>query len=74
MEIRTLKSLDDFDAERLEYYKRIDHARQPHPNGIACPNCGNELWDSAPEMTLASNPPKKNIHCPDCKYIGYRFA
>jgi hypothetical protein len=29
---------------------------QPHPNGIACPECGEELIDSSPNVTLSSNP------------------
>lgn len=45
----------------------------PHPNGIACPACGKELWDSNPSLTLTSNPPKKNVHC-GCGYHGYRLA
>lgn len=67
----TLKPLEQHNAERGEFYA---FKRNPHPNGIACPACGQELWDSSPLDLLTSNPPKKNIHCPACGYTGYRIA
>jgi hypothetical protein len=42
-------------------------------NGIACPNCGEGLVDSNPNMMLLSNPPQFHIHCPSCNYHGTRF-
>jgi DNA-directed RNA polymerase subunit RPC12/RpoP len=52
------------------------HARRNaiHKNGIACPACGSELHDSDPYVTLASNPPQKNVSCEQCGYQGYRLA
>lgn len=44
----------------------------PIPNGTPCPECGKELWDSEPRITLHSNPPQKSVHCPSCGYRGYR--
>lgn len=67
----TLKTLDQHNAERLEAIRRTN---EPHPNGIACPVCNAELWDSSPLDLLVSNPPKKNVHCPNCEYRGYRLA
>lgn len=46
----------------------------PVLNGIACPKCGEEMYDSNPRKKLLSMPPKKNIHCSKCDYIGYRIA
>jgi len=66
-----MKPLAEFNVERLKHYAAIN---QPHPNGIACPKCGAELWDSDPTRMLASNPPQKNVNCPGCGYVGYRFA
>ena len=66
-----LKSLEQHNAETAEAF--LDAAR-PKPNGIACPNCGEELWDSAPGTQLPSCPPKKNVHCPDCNWSGYANA
>jgi hypothetical protein len=45
----------------------------PQKNGIECPKCKNEMWDSNPMVTLTSHPAQKNIHC-DCGYSGYRLA
>jgi hypothetical protein len=45
----------------------------PVRNGLACPECGNELADSNPNMMLLSNPPQFRIHCPSCDYHGTRF-
>jgi DNA-directed RNA polymerase subunit RPC12/RpoP len=67
----TLKSLEYYERERREYYDSMRQAMRPHPNGIACPKCGRELWDSSPSITLTSDPPQKNIHCPACGYRGY---
>ena len=66
-----LKSLDEFNSEQMAKYSKSD---QPCPNGISCPNCGKELLDSNPSITLTSHPPQKDIHCPDCGYYGYRIA
>ena len=46
----------------------------PKLNGIACPKCGAELYDSNPMVTLTSMPAQKNVHCSECDYIGYRIA
>jgi len=45
----------------------------PQPNGIACPECGEELMDSD-ALLLTSIPPRRNIHCPgrNCVFVGYR--
>ena len=46
----------------------------PRLNGIACPNCGAELYDSNPMVILTSMPAQKNMHCSECGYSGYRIA
>jgi len=65
---KNLKSLEDHNFE-------VQRARwgSPAPNGIACPLCGNELWDSSPSIMLTSYPPQYNVHCPSCNYHGYRY-
>jgi DNA-directed RNA polymerase subunit RPC12/RpoP len=68
-----MKSLDEFNAERGRHWKFLNDP-SPVPNGIACPECGKEMLDSNPMVTLTSNPPQKNIHCPECSYRGYRIA
>lgn len=73
-----MKTLDQHNAERweahLEAHQSMLDSQKPHPNGIACPNCGKELWDSNPAITLTSYPAKKNVHCPSCGHSGYRIA
>lgn len=69
-----MKTLEEFNAERRKEHDRILNGIAAHPNGIACPECGKPLWDSSPSLTLTSNPPQKNVHCPACNYRGYRVA
>lgn len=45
---------------------------EPRLNGIRCPECKFELYDSDPSSVLTSYPPKKAIHCDNCGYTGYR--
>jgi predicted RNA-binding Zn-ribbon protein involved in translation (DUF1610 family) len=69
--MRKLKSLEENNKEVTNlFYKLNDNS--PRPNGIACPECGEELLDSEPNVVLLSNPVRYNIHCPKCGYAGYR--
>ena len=68
-----LKTLKEHNEKRRNDHLSLND-NSPQPNGIACPDCDAELLDSEPMMTLLSNPPKKNVHCDSCKYIGYRIA
>jgi len=72
--MKKLKSLDQFNAERKGWLKKMLELNDPHPNGIACPVCGKEMFDIEPTIMLTSDPPKKKIKCPWCGYIGYRLA
>ena len=69
---KPLKSLEQHNGERVQGLS-LDLLK-PQKNGIACPTCGEELWDSNPMVTLTSFPAQKNIHCEKCKYSGYRIA
>jgi predicted RNA-binding Zn-ribbon protein involved in translation (DUF1610 family) len=42
-------------------------------NGIACPQCGEELVDSKPGTALLTNPLQYLIHCPTCTFKGTRL-
>lgn len=42
-------------------------------NGIACPNCGAELFDSDVFVKLSSHPPQYRTHCESCDYQGTRY-
>lgn len=70
---KKLKSLEDHNNEKLNWGYDF-YGNSPVPNGIACPECGEEMVDSNPMVTLASIPPKKNIDCPSCGHKDFRFA
>ena len=69
-----MKTLEQFNEDRRKEHESWMGYGKPHPNGIACPACGKELWDSAPNVTLTSNPPQKSVHCKACNYTGLRVA
>ncbi len=68
-----MKTLSQFNREKRNEYRAANDT-SPRPNDIECPACGAELMDSNPTITLASNPPKKTVHCPKCSFQGYRSA
>ena len=67
---KKLKSLEEHDAQQSARRQADD----PQLNGIACPRCGEELYDSNPNITLGTYPPQKRMHCNKCYYIGYRIV
>ena len=71
--MKKLKTLDEFQEEKQRLFIEAHKLNKSHPNGIACPKCGEELWDTSPMVSLMSNPPQKNIHCPKCEYKGFRL-
>ena len=70
---KKLKTLEEHNDMVWKNQQSFADLSRPQKNGIACPKCGEEMWDSNPMITLTSNPPKKNVHC-DCGYVGYRLA
>lgn len=46
----------------------------PRLNGIGCPECGAELYDTNPWMLVVGEPMQVNVHCEACGFIGYRPA
>jgi len=70
---KKLKSLEEHKTQTATSHWDL-MSNKPRPNGIACPNCGDELLDSNPMMTLTSMPPKKSVNCINCDYVGYRIA
>ena len=69
-----MKTLAEHNKQRAEQHEELRLMQEPHPNGIACPECGSELWDSCPMVTLPTNPLQKNVHCQKCGWSGYRLA
>jgi len=67
-----LKTLAENNADA---YSRYSHREEePKLNGVACPKCGAELFDTKPSVVLTSYPPQRNIHCSVCGYKGYRMV
>jgi DNA-directed RNA polymerase subunit RPC12/RpoP len=68
-----MKTLEEFNEDQRKIHE-YEFSQHPHPNGIQCPECDGELWDSSPEIRLLSNPAQKHVHCPSCGYRGRRIA
>ena len=68
-----LKTLDEHNYNAASFQMSMIKDK-PTPNGIECPNCGEELMDSQPNITLTTFPAKKNVNCSKCDYTGYRIA
>ena len=68
-----LKDLNEHNAQARNM-QWVMNDNSPRLNGIACPECGEEMYDSNPMVTLTSMPAQKNVHCSKCDYVGYRIA
>ena len=68
-----MKTLEEHNTERLELHRKME-GNEPRLNGIECPSCKAELYDSNPMVSVASYPAQKNIRCFSCGYIGRRIA
>lgn len=73
MSEKQLKTLDQHEKEKSIVHTFVE-SDKPKLNGIACPKCNAELFDSSPYLVLLSMPSKKNIHCSNCNFKGYRTA
>jgi len=71
--MKKLKNLDQHNSQ-ASYTQFSIMNNNPKLNGIACPKCGNELFDSRPMIILTTMPAQKNVHCSKCDHIGYRIA
>jgi hypothetical protein len=68
---KNLKTLDEHNTQQRQYQMSMMDDT-PRLNGIACPNCEEEMYDTNPNIILTSFPAQKNIHCENCKYTGCR--
>jgi hypothetical protein len=64
---RPLIGLDEWNDTRSSHY-----TPKSLWNGIACPKCGNEMYDSNPDQVLMSYPPKVSVAC-TCGFHGSRL-
>lgn len=63
-----LKTLEEHNAQQRRAYDAI------RKNGIACPECGEEMVDTLPGVETMSLPPKKSISCLKCGWHGMCHA
>ena len=70
---KKLKDLNEHNAQASSMQWEMNYT-SPRLNGIACPKCGKEMYDSNPMVMLTSMPAQKNVHCSKCDYVGYRIA
>jgi hypothetical protein len=69
VEIKTLVSLKEWNDQQRKLHEKS--FKYPVLNGIACPECGEELVDSEPYI-ITSFPPKRKVHCLACGCTSYR--
>lgn len=62
-----MKTLEQFNIDRATKL----NAGYPKPNGIECPKCGKELYDTDC-VILLSYPARRRVHC-DCGFTSERF-
>ena len=68
---KMLKTLEEHNKENSTMKLNLN-SNTPSKNGIACPVCGEELYDTKSHIQLLTYPPQYYIHC-DCGYKGTRF-
>lgn len=68
-----MKSLDQHNQDTWKKFQDYFMMHHSKCNGIACPSCGTELYDTNPSVQLASWPPQYHVHCKECAYTGYRY-
>ncbi len=64
----TLKTLEEHNNAVLERANPTTRG-----NGIECPNCKEELFDSSPNIALLSSPLQYQVHCIECNWKGTRY-
>jgi transposase len=68
-----LTPLEEYNRRQTRKY--YDRTRKRYdPNGLACPDCGNELVDIDKNVQLMSSPPKIKVKCLNCDFVGFRIA
>ena len=56
--------------------KEIDHAEQRKNirSGVACPKCGEELYELQAGMIYMTCPPRKPVKCTRCGFEGTKVV
>ena len=64
-----MKTLEEHNRDKAEAFMRNENDK--YKTGIECPNCKKELIRTYPGVYLSSWPEQINVHCGNCKYVGY---
>ena len=72
MSKKKLQNLDEVNGEA--WINTASFISVPEKNGIACPECGEELCDTNPMIIYTTIPAMKDIHCDKCGYTGTRYV
>ena len=82
---RELETLSDYNTEAIKRHHNLKITRGL--NGIACPDCGEEVYDNHPgtdegvivptklwvfPSAERDGPPRRHIHCRNCGWKGTR--
>ncbi len=68
---KKLISLEEANKAAIDNYWKKN---PPAQNGIACPVCGEELWDSNPGHQYFTTPPQIATECRKCSFRSTRYA
>jgi len=55
------KKLVSLEEANSKAFNNQSYEMRPVKNGIGCPKCKEELYDTNPMLTLTSNPPQKTF-------------
>lgn len=70
---KALTSLAEHNAAQTESWQSMN-SNKPRRNGLACPQCGEPLLDTNPNMRMLTAPPMFHVHCSQCEHTGARVA
>lgn len=63
-----LKTITQHNEEMRKKFKEKDN--QFFKTGVECPKCKTELEYTDPHSMLMSYPPRKAVHCPECRHYA----
>lgn len=66
---KELLDLKQYNSDR--WTGKTEEMKSPG-NGIACPDCGTELYDASPGGVLITNPGQLYVQCPNYDDCGFR--
>ena len=67
-----MKTLAEYNKDKHELYRKQEE--KPDWLGIACDDCGKELFDPTSGVRLLSYPAKIHTKCSGCGKTGYAVA